>query len=56
MCCSATSALHTLVNYYQLSSKNEIKWTVSAFGFACTTQGPLKNAKIIDCDKTDSLI
>lgn len=50
-CSNGTIALYSLVNYYQSIRKNKIKWVVSAFGFACTTQGPLKDAKVVDCDK-----
>ncbi len=50
MCASGTAALHSLVNMHHWLSGKPIKWVTSNFGFACTMQGPLSTATIIDCD------
>jgi dTDP-4-amino-4,6-dideoxygalactose transaminase len=49
---SGTSALHALVNLYSYIEQRELVWLVSSFGFPCTIMGPLKEAKVIDCDPT----
>lgn len=55
MCKSGTSALHTLVNLYEIKSNKKLKWVISAFGFVASKIGPLHDAKVIDCDENGLL-
>lgn len=50
MCSSGTTALNTLVELHCSLKQKELKWVVSSYGFYCTIQGPLRNAKVVDCN------
>lgn len=49
-CNNGSIALFALVEMHNLLAGRELKWAVSSFGFACSHQGPLRNAAVIDCD------
>ncbi len=48
-CASGTSALFGLVNLRTHLESRPLRWAVSDFGFHCTRQGPLGEAKVLDC-------
>jgi len=50
LCKSATQALHTLINMYEIKAERPLRWVISSFGFISTAIGTLSNAHIIDCD------
>ena len=54
-CSSGTMALHALVNLHGFLSGRPLRWLVSAFTFACQRQGPLTDARVVDCG-TDGLL
>ncbi len=49
MASSCTVALHALVRMREHLAGRRLDWTVSSFGFACTVQGPLCHARVVDC-------
>jgi dTDP-4-amino-4,6-dideoxygalactose transaminase len=49
---SGTAALFALVSLHSYIKQRPLRWVVSSYGFACTIQGPLSSASIIDCDKS----
>ena len=50
-CASGTLALFALVEMHNHLAGKELRWVVSSFNFHCAKQGPLKKAKVIDCDQ-----
>lgn len=55
VCSSGTSAIHALVNMHAYIEQRKLVWLVSSFGFPCTVMGPLRDAKVIDCDITAAI-
>lgn len=51
MTSSGTAALHALVQMHSYFKEKKLNWLISSFSFPCLKQGPLKNAKVVDCDK-----
>ena len=49
-CCNATIALNVLLEMHNEIQGKNLKWIVSSYGFYCTIQGPLQEAKIVDCN------
>lgn len=51
MCSSGTAALHGIISMHESMADKDLRWTTSSFGYYCTIQGPLRNAKVVDCDE-----
>lgn len=49
-CNNGTIALFALVEMHNLLAGRPLRWAVSSFGFACSHQGPLRDAAVVDCD------
>lgn len=54
-CVSGTAALNAVVGLQEYLQSKKLHWAVSSFGFACTKQGALLEATVIDCDETGHL-
>ena len=54
-CASGTSALFALVEMHNLTHRKELKWGVCSYSFHCMKQGPLRDAKVIDCNESGML-
>jgi dTDP-4-amino-4,6-dideoxygalactose transaminase len=50
VCSSGTSALQALVAMEDNRAGRRLKWCVSAYGFYCSVQENLLQARVIDCD------
>ena len=50
-CTNGTIALFALVEMHNLLAGRPLRWAVSSFGFACSRQGPLRDALVVDCDE-----
>lgn len=55
MCASGSQALHGIVALQETLSGRSLRWTTSSFGFYCAIQGPLREAKVVDCDERSML-
>jgi len=49
-CANGTVALHGLVQLYEHVAGRPLRWVVSAFTFHAQRQGPLADARVLDCD------
>jgi dTDP-4-amino-4,6-dideoxygalactose transaminase len=49
-CANGTVALHGLAQLYEHLAGRPLRWVVSAFTFHAQRQGPLAEARILDCD------
>jgi dTDP-4-amino-4,6-dideoxygalactose transaminase len=49
-CANGTVALHGLVQLHEHAAGRPLRWVVSAFTFHAQRQGPLADARVLDCD------
>jgi dTDP-4-amino-4,6-dideoxygalactose transaminase len=50
-CANGTVALHGLVQLYEHLAGRPLRWVISAFTFHAQQQGPLADARVLDCDE-----
>ena len=55
VCASATAAMHGMVAMHETLAGRKLRWATSSFGYYSAVQGPLKTAKIVDCDERGML-
>lgn len=49
-CANATIAIHAMVNMIEHKMGRALHWATSAFGFYSTIDGPLQQARMVDCN------
>jgi len=50
-CANGTVALHGLVHLHEHLASRPLRWVVSAFTFFAQRQGPLADARVLDCNE-----
>ena len=55
MCASGSVAMHALISLHETLANKKLRWATSSFGFYSSIQGPLQDAKVIDCDENAML-